>query len=106
MYLHMLSHTVVPNIAIIHKQIKIEMAGGSKPLHKLADLCQEFMWLTAKTLDGTTLPLFDAVIPIVSGIQRGSAVVTYRTDNKEAAILIKKIRRSVASWFFEYWTKV
>jgi hypothetical protein len=35
-----------------------------------------------------------------------SAVVTYQTDNKEAGILITKIRRSVASWFFGYWTKI
>ncbi len=54
------------------------------------------MWLTAKTPDGTMLPLFDTVIPIVSEIQSCSAVVTYRMDNKEAVMLIKKIKHSVA----------
>jgi hypothetical protein len=33
-------------------------------------------------------------------------VVTYRTDNKEARILITKIKQSVASWFLGYWTKI
>jgi hypothetical protein len=64
------------------------------------------MWLAAKPSDGTTLPPFNAVIPIVSGNQSGSAVITYRTDNKEAVILIKKIKQSRASRFFGYWTKI
>jgi hypothetical protein len=33
-------------------------------------------------------------------------IVTYCTDNKEAATLVKKIRRSVAAWFFGYWKNV
>ncbi len=82
------------------------MADGSKPPHKFTNLCREFMWLTAKTLDGTTLPLFDAVIPIVSGTQSSSTVVTYWKDNKEAVILMKTMKCSIASWFFGYWTKI
>jgi hypothetical protein len=39
MYLSMLSHTVVSNISVVHKQIEIEMADGSKPMHKFTDLC-------------------------------------------------------------------
>ncbi len=33
-------------------------------------------------------------------------IVTYHTDNNEAAALVKKIRRSVAAWFFGYWQNV
>jgi hypothetical protein len=33
-------------------------------------------------------------------------IVTYCTDNKEAAALVKKIRHSVAAWFFGYWQNV
>jgi hypothetical protein len=52
-------------------------------------------------MEGTKeLFLFDAVIPTISGIR----VSTYWTDNKEAAILITKIKHSVASRFFGYWT--
>ncbi len=68
-YSFMLSHTQSPNISVVHKQVKVEMKDWSKPLHKFIDLCQEFMLLTAKLTEGTKeLFLFDAVIPIVSGI--------------------------------------
>jgi hypothetical protein len=50
--------------------------------------------------------LFNAIITIVSGHQQGCAIVTYHTDNKEAAALVKKIRCSVAVWFFGYWQNV
>jgi hypothetical protein len=41
MYLYMLSHTVASNISEVHKQVKIEMADGSKPPHKftITNLC-------------------------------------------------------------------
>ena len=52
------------------------------------------------------IPMFDVIMPYVTGMLAGSAVVTYRHDNLEAAILIKKIRQSVASWWYGYWTYV
>ena len=67
------------------------MEDGSKTPHKFTNLCQEVMWLTSPAADGPLIPLFDAIIQIVSGQQNGSATVTYRTDNKEAAELIRKI---------------
>jgi hypothetical protein len=107
MHLHMLAHTLVPNIAVVHKQVEVEMADGSAPPHKFTNLCHEFMMLTGRASEGgREVFLFDAVIPIVSGIQAGSAVVMYRMDNKEAAILIMKIKRSVALWLFGYWKKI
>ena len=107
MYSYLLSHTHIPNIAVVHKQVEVEMANGSTPPHKFTDLCREFMLLTSSTsAEGKPAYLFDAVIPILSGLRAGSAVVTYRTDNKEAAELINKIKRSVASWFYGYWTQV
>ena len=50
--------------------------------------------------------MFDVIMPYVNRMLSGSAVVTYRHDNIEAAILIKKIRQSVASWWYGYWTYV
>ncbi len=50
--------------------------------------------------------MFDVIMPYVTGMLAGSAVVTYRHDNIEAAILIKKIRQSIASWWYRYWTCV
>ncbi len=77
------------------------MEDGSKPLHKFTDLCQEFMLLTARATKGAKeLFLFDATMPIISGIRAGSAVVTYRPVNKQAGIFITKIKHSVAAWFF------
>ncbi len=92
---------------VVHKQVKVEMANGSAPLHKFTNLCCEFMMLTKRVLERDKVVfLFDVVIPIVSGIQAGSAVVTYRSDNKEAAILFMKIKCSMALWFLGYWTKI
>ncbi len=102
MYSFMLHHTH-PNISVVHKQVEVEMEDGSKPLQKFTDLCQEFMLLTARAIEGIKeLFLLDAVIPIVSWIRACSTVVTCWTDNKEAGILITKIKHSVASWFFGY----
>ncbi len=64
------------------------------------------MWLKSLHVDELSKFLFDAIIPIVSGHQQGCAIVTYRTDNKEAAVLIKKSRRSVAACFFGYWQNI
>ncbi len=51
-------------------------------------------------------PLFDAIVPIASGHQQGSAIITHRTNNTEAGSLVRKIRKSVAGWFFGYWTVI
>jgi hypothetical protein len=42
---YMMSHTVLPNIATVHKRVEIKMEDKSKPLHKFTDLCRKFMWL-------------------------------------------------------------
>jgi hypothetical protein len=52
MYLIMLHHTQILNISVVHKQVKVEMEDGSKPLQKFTDLCQEFMLLTARAIEG------------------------------------------------------
>jgi hypothetical protein len=104
----MMSHSVLSNIATVHKHVKIKMEDKSRPPHKFTDLCREFMWLKSSHKDGLSKFLFNAIIPIVSGHQQGCAIVTYRnhTDNKEAAALVKIIRCSVAAWFFGYWQNV
>ena len=69
MYSYMLAHTLVPNIGVIHKQVEVEMADESAHPHKFTNLCHEFMMLTRRALEGDKVVfLFDAVIPIVSGI--------------------------------------
>jgi hypothetical protein len=106
MHLNYLLHTVIPNIKTVHKQVEIEMPDGRKPPHMFTDLCWEFMRLTLTSVDSTKSSLFNIVMPIVSGVQSGIVVVTYWTDNKEAAVLIKKIEHSVALCFFGFWAKV
>jgi hypothetical protein len=103
---YMMSHTVLPNIATVHKCVKIKMEDKSKPLHKFTELCCKFMWLKSLHKGESPKFLFNAIIPIVSGHQQGCAIVTYCTDNKEAAALVKKIGCSVATWFFGYWQNV
>ncbi len=103
---HMTSHAVLLNIACVHKCIEIEMKNGSKPLHKFTNLCREVMWLSSMAPDGISKSLFDAIVPVVSGQQQGSVIITYCTDNAEAAALIWKIRQCVAGQFFGYWRNV
>jgi hypothetical protein len=78
------------------------MEDGSEPKHKFTDLCQEVMWLT----DSLKHPLFDAIVPVESGFNKGSAIITYCTNNKEAVALVKKIKRCTAGWFFGYWRQI
>jgi hypothetical protein len=105
-HMYMTSHAVLPNIACVYQRAEIEMEDASKPLHKFTDLCREVMWLSSMAPDGTSKPLFDAIVPVVLGQQQGSVIITYRTDNAEAAALIQKIRWSVAGWFVGYWRNV
>jgi hypothetical protein len=77
-HVYVISHTVLPNIVKVHKQVKIEMDNRSTPPHKLTNLCQEVMWLKSSPKDGSK-PLFNAIIPIVSEYQ-WSAIIAYHTD--------------------------
>jgi hypothetical protein len=74
---YMTSSSTLPHVVTIHKRVKIEMEDSSKLPHKFTNLCREVMWLTSLAADGPSIPLFDAIIPIVSGKQNGSAAVTY-----------------------------
>jgi hypothetical protein len=76
------------------------------PPHKFTDLCHEFIWLKSLHEDESPIFLLDAIILIVSRHQQGCVIATYRTDNKEAAAQVKKIRCSVAAWFYGYWQNV
>ncbi len=96
----MTSSSTLPHAITVHKRVKIEMEDGSKYPHKFTDFCREVMWLTSTAADGPPVPLFDAIIPIVSGQQNSSATVTYRTNNKETAELNCKICQSIAGWFY------
>jgi hypothetical protein len=64
------------------------------------------MWLSSMAPNGTSKPLFDAIMPVILGQQQGSAIITYCMDNAEAAALIQKIRHSIAGCFFGYWRNV
>ncbi len=86
----------------VHKKVEIKMEDGSKPKHKFTDLCREVMWLA----DDLKRLLFDAIIPVESGFNKGSTIIKYCTNNKEAAVLVKKIKRCAAWWFFGYWQHI
>jgi hypothetical protein len=62
---YMVSHTVLPNIATVHKHVEIKMEDKSKPLHKFIDLCRKFMWLKSSQEGESPKFLFGAIIPIV-----------------------------------------
>ncbi len=64
-----MSHTVLTNIATVHKCVEIKMEDKSKSLHKFTDLCHKFMWLELSHESESPKFLFDAIIPIVSGHQ-------------------------------------
>ena len=105
-YMDSLAHLVIPNIACVHKRVEVQMEDNSTPGHKFTDLLRECMFLSTTNEEGKVIPMFDVIMPYVTGMLAGSAVVTYHHDNIEAAILIKKIQQSVASWWYGYWTYV
>ncbi len=105
-YMDSLAHLVIPNIACVHKSVEVQMEDNSTPRHKFTDLSREFMFLSKTNEEGKVILMFDVIMPYVTGMLAGSAVITYCHDNLEAAILIKKIRQSVASWWYGYWTYV
>ena len=80
---HKKTFLTLPTIQTVHKHVEVEMADGSKPPHKFTDLCHEVMSLQSFTPAEPPVFLFDAIIPILSGVQNGSATVTYRVDNRE-----------------------
>ena len=94
--------TIIPSIVCVHKSVEIQVEDGMVDEHKYTDICREVQWL----LCSQNKPLFDAITPIESGYHTGSAMLTYRSDNKEAAILARKIRTDPAGWFFGYWRQV
>ena len=106
MYMDSISHMIIPYVAVVHKQVEVQMADASRPSIKFTDLSREFISLSAPNEEGKLIPMFDVIMPLTIGMHCGSAVVTYRHDNREAAILIRKIRQSVASWWYGYWTHV
>jgi hypothetical protein len=79
------------------------MDDGSKSLHKFTDLCREIMWFSSTAANGTCKPLFDAIVPIVSGPQQGSAIITYPTNIIKATFLIWKydLASRVVLWVLE-----
>ena len=76
------------------------MEDGSRAPYKFTDLLREAMALKVMGNNGTSRHAFDAMIPVLSGLHCGSAVLTFRTDSIQSAALAQSIRRSVASWFF------
>jgi hypothetical protein len=49
---------------------------------------------------------FDAIILIWSGINSGSATVTFRSDSLLSATLAQNIKRCIADWLFGYWVQI
>ena len=94
--------TIIPSIACVHKSVEIQVEEGMVDEHKYTDICREVQWLRCSQ----DKPLFDAITPIESGYHKGCVILTYRSDNKEAAILARKIRTDSAGWFFGYWRQV
>ncbi len=105
-YAYHLSSAVILNVAMVHKQIEVEMEDGSRPSYKFTDLLRVAIALMVMGNDGTSQPAFDAMILALSGLHCGCAVLTYRTNSKQSAALARSIRRCVAGWFFGYWVMV
>ncbi len=105
-YAYHLSSAVNLHVAMVHKRVEVEMEDGSRPPCKFTDLLREAMALMVTGNNGTSQPAFDAMIPVLSGLHCGSAVLTYRTDSNQSAALARSVRRCVAGWFFGYWVMV
>jgi hypothetical protein len=108
-YSNKLESIVVLNIVTVHKRVEVRMEDTSrKPPHKYTDLGREFMMLADPTPSdsGAVVYAFNAIIPIFMGPNSGGTTLTYRRDNAYANVLVKKIKTSVAAWFFGFWCLV
>jgi hypothetical protein len=108
-YSDKLDSIVVPNIVTVHKRVEVRMEDTNrKPPHKFTDLGREFMMLADPTPSdsGEVVYAYDAIIPILTGLNSRGATLTYRRDNAYANVLVKKIKTSVAAWFFGFWRLV
>ena len=83
MYMDSISHMFIPYVAVVHKQVEVQMADASRPSIKFTDLSREFMSLSATNEEGQLIPMFDVIMPLTIGMHCGSAMVTYRHDNRE-----------------------
>jgi hypothetical protein len=78
-YLHHLTHTIMPHIVMVHKQVEIQMEDPTtKAPHKFADLGQVLMCIL---IPNTEKYAFNAAVPILKGNNSGNTMITYRVDS-------------------------
>jgi hypothetical protein len=67
-YAYHLSSAVILDVAMVHKQVEVEMEGGSRPPYTFTDLLREAMALMVTGNNGTSQPAFNAMILVLSGL--------------------------------------
>jgi hypothetical protein len=92
-YVYSLSSAIILDVVMVHKHVEVEMADGSKASYKYTDLLREAMALKVTRNDGENCPAFDVMIPVLSGLHCGSAVLTYRTDSIQYGALARSIKK-------------
>jgi hypothetical protein len=104
-YLHHFTHTILPHIVKIHKQVEIQMKDPTtKAPHKFADLGQ--VLIMGMMIPDTEKYALVAIIPILKGNNSGNAMITYRADSAYSKSLAKKISKNPPGWVFGYLRQV
>jgi hypothetical protein len=103
-YLHHLTHMILPHIVMIHKQVEIQIEDPTtKAPHKFADLGQVLMGIM---IPDTEKYAFNAIVPILEGNNSGNIMITYRADSAYSKSLAKKIAKNPPRWVFGYLMQV
>ena len=104
-YQMMMKKYVVPKLENLNKRVEIRMKDGKQPRVKFTTLLREFMDLKV-IHEGAWVPVVQACIPILRGLDAGSATVIVKSNVPAALELMKKMTKAVAAWWWGYLNEV
>ena len=107
-YLNELTYFAIPDVALIEKVVEVRTSDGSPPPFKFTSLRKEMYNLAHPD---TSLPIFEAIIPCLSGPNSGMLDVSVRTNVTKAvhdrhSALIENMARAPAPWWRGYFSVV
>ncbi len=95
----------VPKIENLNKRVEVRVRDRNQPRVKFTSLLREFMDLRV-IHEGAWVPVVQACIPILCGLDAGSVTVTVKSDVPAALELMKKMTKAVAPWWWGYINEV
>ena len=107
-YMNELTYFSIPDMVLIEKEVEVRTSNGSPSPFKSSSLRKEMYELTHPD---TGLVIFEAMIPRLSGPNRGTLDVSVQTNVSKAVLnrhraVIKNMARAPAPWWRGYFSTV